>query len=1397
MNAYSPEAMQKLQTAESYSVAGRLGVVEGVLETWDGELLREPRVCVPVDVQALVVPEADPAGSEGVPLVGALSPGRAPQDGDAAHDTVAGPEPFAAPTPREPGVHLHWALPDSLLSGTLADPTASAVAGAPSSGPRPDGGGLSLPPLPDRWLVLRLAAAAQGPVAVQTGWVLDAGTGRAWPLPAWTGDVTAAGFDEVAGTAVVPPEGLTGTAGGTLTWTAGYDAASRRFAFHDPLTDLAQDPTLGGSLPGGPEGGRATYVVVGWWSRGDLDPLDEVRGSAALDRRLTALGWYRDPLPPASSSSADPYVAVPTLPGTTGKVALDDVGLMTAVRYGTASSTIGTATALAFAPGLLGGASLGRYDAVLDGPVRYVPPAKPPRPEASTLLHGAVVGVPVSKDGLVERVTAADLRPPAGRAELALGEHLYDAVAALTARSAAARLGVTGAEDLAVVERLVTAFVQHALQRVTDPGGAAEIDADVHAEGFATVASGEPPLTDRLVDGKVAVPGRGRRVGHVSETLGHHTVTMTQGYTKAVAAQTLVATEGVAATAERASARTLDALPTATMRPTGAGFAAAVGGARAAKAGTSTTASISSPAAASVAAAAAPRVRTEDRPSPPRYVPSDPYLAVRGAGRSLRHGGDGAWSSQGKLLVRHASQLVPDYHGVLPGSAVLAALPSGAVPAEASALAREALLLSPHLTAWLARRAAERSGASSDAVLSAYAGRLQAEMLLRFDSSGAYSTRAGTAAVSDPVVDAVWRPGDVDADAARISASLREHSLAAGVEPSPVGITAWAQPWAPQWLEFEVEVASTGVSPATTEGWRLATTDLLPSEGSDPSSAPVVRTCVARVPLTTGSANAVGGAVQEYLADEAKRDTKGVGEVDGTMASRLSVLAQVAGSPDLLGAVLDGVRQRVLGLPARAVQGKAADGTALPQVPDDVPVLLLAGQLRVTRARLVDAFGRVLDLDATTAAVPSRLTVDGSPGAVRRAPRFAAPARVRLRLVDAATTSPEGAVDARVDEADATGMVNPVAGFLLPDHVDESFEVFATDGTPLGELLVSGAAGPDGGGVVWEPAPGRPVPVDAPPATGLGPQQAVLAAVASGLVAADASARGGRRADPDDDSALSALLRAVDTTLWTVDPVAAAGSAELAAIVGRPIAVVRAVVEVDVADDLLALALDDTDGPAGRGPRGREYAALAGVEVPVRLGEITRPDDGLLAWFVDDDHSRVHLVDAAVADLAREAGPGRGHLVTYGQTPVEPAVQPITHPYVDPHSELVLRPGVPRLLTLLMAPGAAVHLTSGFVPRSRVALQRSWFAAGLDRLVPSIRVGPVLVDPGDVRLPLVAALGEHQVLTTREGPLGWRDDAILAAGSSALLPDRATVLREGWVRVDPDPEPAPDDGGAS
>jgi hypothetical protein len=613
MSGYDPEALRKLALTQEFSVQSRVDVAPEVIATWDGDLLREPRVCVPIDVQALVVPPGAAAGTEGVVLVGPLSPGSGAGElggglavGD-AHATVTGPDPFASPTPRPPGVHLHWAMPDALLRGALADP--STAPRPPASGPSAAGGGAGMAALPDRWLVLRLLAPAAGAgTDVARGWVLDAATGRTWDLSAWTGDPQGAGADELPGTPDVPPEGLTGAAGGTLTWTAGYDAAARRFAFHDPLDDLAADPALGGTLPGGPVADGATYTVIGW-SRGDL-----TRWTRSAAPRASTGAWQswagrcsrrRHRRPARRRARRRRREA------RVRRAALTDLGVSYAGAHGTAVDAGQPFDAkAAFAPGLLAGMPTSRS---------HVPPKAPPRPEASTLLHGCVVGVPVAGD-VAARVTAAELRPATTAASTGLGEHLFDALA-LAADRSAARLGVTGETELAVVERLVAAFVRHELQLLADPAGAAEIDASLHAGGFTSVESGEAAAVDRLVDGQVAPLPRGRRIGTVSTNVkGVKSVVLEAGATRYEAMRKVFRQSGTADTVDGASTTGVTASSPGSAGP-----------------------------AATAASSAAPQVRTEERPAPPRWVPNDPYLAIVGAGRSLRHGGDGRWTSAGVL----------------------------------------------------------------------------------------------------------------------------------------------------------------------------------------------------------------------------------------------------------------------------------------------------------------------------------------------------------------------------------------------------------------------------------------------------------------------------------------------------------------------------------------------------------------------------------------------------------------------------------------------------------------------------------------------------------------------------------------------------------------------------
>jgi len=135
---------------------------------------------------------------------------------------------------------------------------------------------------------------------------------------------------------------------------------------------------------------------------------------------------------------------------------------------------------------------------------------------------------------------------------------------------------------------------------------------------------------------------------------------------------------------------------------------------------------------------------------------------------------------------------------------------------------------------------------------------------------------------------------------------------------------------------------------------------------------------------------------------------------------------------------------------------------------------------------------------------------------------------------------------------------------------------------------------------------------------------------------------------------------------------------------------------------------------------------------------------------------------------------------------------PIEHPYVVAEDELRVRPGQEIVLTLLMLPAGKMHVTSGLLPRKALSLAEDWVGPGLKAMSPSVRVGPVLVDPSEIRLPLIRAMGPRQRFTRRTGPLTWRDDPIKAATMTAYLPRMPHEAQEGWIRVQPDDESGAD-----
>ena len=207
---------------DSQLIAGALahGLSPGVIATWDPRLARTPRVMVPVQLDVLMV--RDEGGSWAQTAMTVPDPGTTPL----AHTLL--PDPFTERAPRPKGGYLHWALPDALTSG-------SGTA---------HGGDVSFPPIPDRWLVVRLSTPEPGARRAVTAWVLESGGQQpvVTPLDSWTEP------EDPERTTVPGEQPLSALGHGDAAWSAYFDNVEDRLAFYDDLSD-GQGGTVVGRSP--------------------------------------------------------------------------------------------------------------------------------------------------------------------------------------------------------------------------------------------------------------------------------------------------------------------------------------------------------------------------------------------------------------------------------------------------------------------------------------------------------------------------------------------------------------------------------------------------------------------------------------------------------------------------------------------------------------------------------------------------------------------------------------------------------------------------------------------------------------------------------------------------------------------------------------------------------------------------------------------------------------------------------------------------------------------------------------------------------------------------------------------------------------------------------------------
>lgn len=388
---------------------------------------------------------------------------------------------------------------------------------------------------------------------------------------------------------------------------------------------------------------------------------------------------------------------------------------------------------------------------------------------------------------------------------------------------------------------------------------------------------------------------------------------------------------------------------------------------------------------------------------------------------------------------------------------------------------------------------------------------------------------------------------------------------------------------------------------------------------------------------------------------------------------------------------------------------------------------LRAGTMALRKIRLLDVFGRVRDDYPDNVRYAARLRTLGFDGetkeAARLRPRLLHPARLDLGWL---------AVDGRASTNHPNS--SPVFGWLLVNRMDNGIAVF----------------NPDGGRVFALSLEGERVDILAPPGGGDEPDNDELKAFLAPFTGLGGSA------------ALKTVLRAISKSLETVQPERSAESGNLALLVGRPLALVR------------ARASFETHGPTPREQSWADYAyrtandvrerttgGVPELKLPLHFGDASEYNDGaVLIWAHDKRTGANYAAPTIPADLSGAARP-------LADTPFS-----LTIGVADEHR-----------FSLLLDPRAPFYMRCGLLPPVELRLSEEHYAAAYGALDVVFRAGPILIPKTAESLPLPpprAVRGAWQYWT----PMAVPEE--LDFDSEDRLPGpRGLVLSDGWLRLDP------------
>jgi WD40 repeat protein len=371
-----------------------------------------------------------------------------------------------------------------------------------------------------------------------------------------------------------------------------------------------------------------------------------------------------------------------------------------------------------------------------------------------------------------------------------------------------------------------------------------------------------------------------------------------------------------------------------------------------------------------------------------------------------------------------------------------------------------------------------------------------------------------------------------------------------------------------------------------------------------------------------------------------------------------------------------------------------------------------AGSLEIRSLRLIDTFGQTADLRISDIVSPPDMIHPLSPDLVNLKPRIAQAARLNFRWLSA---------DHDDMEMNAHPASSPICGWLVPNNLDDSLLVYNGKGELL--LIIN-----EGGS--FDPPPGKTTEDIDIIVNGI--DNALLKNLVNYLCDTGSG----------DENFLPDFISGLNDSLLNIHPDYLAQHKDLALLMGRPVALVRISVGLElkglpaVSHDwtLFRQEIEQAFSESGGQPNRysadelpemiehiRETYDFTQVHIPVRIGDYSKLNDGLIGYWNKGFEANSSLIM-----------PNSNLSLSTQKIVTEQSGQRYINATLS---------GKPQTLIALFDPTGYLHAATGILPTKRIDIPPDQYLSAVQRMQVTFLSAPLLMERHRLQVPVPGEQG--------------------------------------------------------